>query len=163
MKKVLLTLGIILIALSIMAPAPDKAEKLKHEGNGWDREGQQFVIKMFCKFGIATAGEHANFTTLTELTINAGEKTYYLESIGDNIQKVAGADNDADGYIEIEPTKIAWDREGFEGVAKTEASITLLSPSGNVMGDAVIGVDDVTIEPPGDIPGGDPCEGDDCP
>jgi ABC-type proline/glycine betaine transport system substrate-binding protein len=44
MKKVLLTFGIILVALAVMAPAPEKAEKLKVEDNDWDSETAQFVV-----------------------------------------------------------------------------------------------------------------------
>jgi hypothetical protein len=136
MKKVLLTIGIILVALSVMAPE-DKAEKLRHEDNGWEKEGQQFVVQMSCKFGIATAGEHANFTTRTELTIVAGGETYELESI-ENIKKVDGAEKDSDGYVKIEPSEIKWDSGDFEGPATVTSSTSLVSPSGNEQGDAVV-------------------------
>jgi hypothetical protein len=137
MKKVLLTIGIILIALSIMAPE-DKAEKLRHEDNGWEKEGQQFVVQMSCKFGIATAGEHADFKVKTILTINAGGKEY-TETGERNIQKVEGASKDADGYVKIEPTYIQWDRDGgiFGGAASVQASASIVGPSGNDLGDVV--------------------------
>lgn len=147
MKKALLTVGIILVALSIMAPATDKAERLKVDDQDWDREGAQFVVSMSCKFGIANAGEHANFTTRTKLTIVAGGKTYTEEGTG-GIAKVAGATKDADGYIAIEPTKIAWDRQGFTGDAGVTTSLTLVGPNGNTMGDAVVTITTVRIEEP---------------
>lgn len=132
----------------------DKAEKLRYDENGWEKDGQQFVIQMSSKFGIATAGEHAGFKATTDLTIHAAGKTYQ-EKGECIIQKDPTAEKDADGYIRIQPTYIKWDREGFEGIAKTEASINLLNPAGSVMGDAVTGVDDVTIEGPVGGPGDD--------
>ena len=137
----------IICASVLFAPPVEKAEKLRHEDNGWDKDGQQFVISMSCKFGQATAGEHANFTVRTELTINAAGKTYQKTGVS-GIQKVEGATKDADGFVKIEPTTIKWDSEGFEGVAKTEASINLIGPSGKPIGDAVTTKKDVLIEPP---------------
>jgi hypothetical protein len=153
MRRLTICLLAVFAALFTMAPAPDKAEKLRYEDTDWDRDVQQFVIKMSCKFGIATAGEHANFTTQTELTIVAGGKTYTLEATN-GIAKVAGATKDEDNYVPIEPTTITWDRAGgtFEGNATVTASVSLVSPSGNVQGDAVVATQTVKIEPPGGIP-----------
>jgi hypothetical protein len=149
MKKVLLTIGIILVALAVIAPAPEKAEKLKFDQNDWDRENQQFVVSMLCKFGIATAGEHADFTTKTTLTVdtNTGGDPYTLTA-SNGISKVEGAEKDADGYIAIEPTTIAWDPKGFTDNAKVTASVSLVGPSGTVQGDPVVVTEEVKIEGP---------------
>ena len=136
-----------LMSLFTMGPAPDKTEKLRHDDTSWDSVGQQFVVSMSCKFGIATAGEHAGFTARTTLVINTGgdPETVTGETV---IQKADGAQKDADGYIAIEPTYIQWDRGGFAGTASVESSTELVNPSGNVMGDAVTSVTDIIIEPP---------------
>ena len=56
MRKALLVMGVLLVALSVMAPGPpEKAEKLKFDDNTWDSETSQFTVDMSCQFGIATA------------------------------------------------------------------------------------------------------------
>jgi hypothetical protein len=149
MKKALLTIGIILVALAIMAPAPDKAEKLKVDNHDYARDAGQFVISMSCMFGIATAGEHANFTTRTVLTFEADGVPHTLQGTG-GINKVDGATKDADGYIAIEPLTIGWDRNGgtFSGVVSVVATTQLVGPSGKDQGEAVVTYPDVTIELP---------------
>ena len=136
----------LLLSLFTMGPAPDKTGKLRHDDTSWDRDAGQFVVSMSCKFGIATAGEHAGFTARTTLVINTGGDPLTVTS-ETAIQKAEGAQKGADGYIAIEPTNIQWDRGGFAGTASVETSIELVNPSGNVMGDAVTSVTDITIEP----------------
>ena len=68
MKKALLVIGIILVALSIMAPDNEKAEKLKVDGHGWDNVSQ-FTVDMSCQFGIATVAE-ANGKFLADVTLD---------------------------------------------------------------------------------------------
>ncbi len=140
MKKTTLLSCLLLVLFVSVLPAPEeKAEKLRYDDNGWEKEGQQFIVQMSCKFGIATAGEHADFKVRSILTINAGGKEY-TETGERNIQKVEGASKDADGYIKIEPLEIPWDRDGgiFEGAASVTASISLVGPSGNVQGDVIV-------------------------
>ena len=61
---------------------------------------------MSCKFGIATAGEHAGFKVATTLQIVAGGTT--SEAKGESeITKVEGAIKDADGFSAIELIRIA--------------------------------------------------------
>jgi len=140
MKKTTLLSCLLLVLFVSVLPAPEeKAEKLRHDDNGWEKEGQQFIVQMSCKFGIATAGEHADFKVRSILTINAGGKEY-TETGERNIQKVEGASKDADGYIKIEPLEIPWDRDGgiFEGAASVQASASIVGPSGNVQGDVIV-------------------------
>jgi hypothetical protein len=139
MKKTILLAGLLLVlfVLVLFAPPQDKAEKLRHEDNDWDRDGQQFIVQMSYKFGIATAGEHADFKARTTLTIDTGENVY--TATGERvIQKVEGVDKDPDGYIEIEPTYIKWDSGDFEGSTTVTSSISLVGPSGNVQGDVIV-------------------------
>ena len=152
MKKVLFTICIILVALSVMAPAPDKAEKLKVDDNTWDSEGGefgfgQFVVSMSSQFGAATAGERADFKVGAKLTVEAGDKPYDLA--GDRgIQKVDGAVKDADNFIAIEPLRIDWiEGESFDGVAFVTYSVSLYGPNGKVMGDPVSTTTEVKIAP----------------
>jgi hypothetical protein len=148
MKKVLLVIGFILVSLTIMAPNPEKAEKLKVNGHDWDRDPAQFVVSLTCQFGTATAGEHADFKIGANITIAADGKTYQL--VGErNIVKAAGAEKDADNFIAIEPLTIDWpEGKNFEGVASVTSSVSLVGPSGNVQGDPVIYTDSVLINDP---------------
>ena len=137
-KTVLLACLLLVLLVSVLfAPPPEKAEKVRIDSVTWDRDPAQFIVKLSCPFGTATAGEHANFTVRTELTIDAGG-TIYTEKDESNIQKVEGASKDADGYVAIEPTKIAWDRQGFTGDAGVTTSLQLIGPSGKPMGEPVI-------------------------
>ncbi len=53
--------------------------------------------------------------------------------------KAEGAEKDADGYIEIEPQKIDWDKDGdpFSGFATVEATTQLVNPNGNPIGEPI--------------------------
>ena len=139
MKKTipLSCLLLVLFVSVLFAPPNEKAEKLRHDDTSWDNEGACFTLSMLCKFGQATAGEHANFTVRTTLVIKAGGNTYTLYGER-NIQKVEGASKDADGFIAIEPTTIAWDRQGFTGDAGVTTSLQLIGPSGKPIGEPVI-------------------------
>ena len=134
MKKALLIIGIILVTLTIMAPDTSKAEKLKIDNQDWDRDPAQFIVKLSCQFGAATAGEHADFKVGATMTVKAGEKTYDLAGER-GIQKVDGAVKDADNFIAIEPLRIDWiEGKDFEGIAFVTFSVSLVGPSGNSVG-----------------------------
>lgn len=156
------TVAPLTISVKVRAPGPpDQAEKLKVNGQDWDRESAQFVIDMSCHFGAATAGEHVDFKVEAKLTVKEGEKTYGLA--GDRpISKVDGAVKDADNFIAIEPLRIDWEQMpvGFEGSVTVIAEVSLLGPSGKVIGHPVFTTTNVKIEGP-DIPG-DPCEVEPC-
>lgn len=156
MKKIIALLLLLLVNVPMVLAPEDKAEKLIHDNTGWDREGQQFVVSMSCRFGIATAGEHAGFSLRVAVDIMADGKTY-SEKGERGITKVEGASKDQDGYIAIEPMRISWDRGGFVGDAGVTTSIQLVGPSGNEMGDPVSYSGVITIEPqpPGEPPDGD--------
>jgi hypothetical protein len=141
MKKTILLSCLLLVLLVSVLPAPpqDKAEKLRYEDNGWEKDGQQFVIQMSCKFGQATAGEHADFKVRTILDIFKHDGQEWDSVTGErSIRKLAGAEKDADHYVKIEPTTIAWDRQGYIGNVSVTASLQLIGPSGNTIGDAVV-------------------------
>ena len=62
MKKALLSIWIILIALTGMASANPKTEKLIFDDNNWNYDPltNQLQIPLRCDFGIATAGEECS-------------------------------------------------------------------------------------------------------
>ncbi len=148
MKKVLLVMGVLLVALSVMAPAPEKPEKLKHENTGWDYLSKfdepnvylVYVDGLSCQFGIATAGEHADFRVALVLT---GKKYDYETGVWDTwaerttenlaITKVDGAPK-VDGFIAIESGWVGWngDDDG-DGYIVQEVGVSLVTPSGNEM------------------------------
>jgi hypothetical protein len=133
----LLTAVMLLTGFSGMALAVgDKAEKLHHDNTGWDKESQAFVVTMSCKFGIATAGEHAGFTISTDLLITDGIDVFHYDNNVRGIAIVEGATKDADGYIEIEPQTIGWDRDGgsFTGQASVTVTTSLIGPGGKKVG-----------------------------
>jgi hypothetical protein len=122
----------------ILGPALAHASVM-HDDNQWDRDGQQFVVSMSAKEYLFATGEDINYTTVTELKVLAGGKTYTVTGTNP-VVKEEGAEKDPEGYIAIEPTLIEWDRDGgiFEGAASVTASISLVGPSGNVQGDVIV-------------------------
>jgi hypothetical protein len=146
-----------LMSLFTMGPAADKAEKLKVDNQGWDREGEQFVIGLSCQFGIATAGEHADFMVRTELAIKKDDGNTYDLAGERDIKKVEGAEKDADNFIATEPIRIEWDRDGgnFTGEATVTVTTSLIGPSGKQVGDSITKVfEGIDIQPPsGEFPG----------
>lgn len=161
MKKLVLVvcLLILLPAAPVMAQE-DKAEKLRYDNNGWDREGQTFVLSLSCKFGIATAGEHGAFNVFVQLDIFDFDNNNW-DSIKAMalIAKAEGAKKDSEGYINIEQLIIPWDRVGgtFEGVATVVATTAIIGPSGNTVGDVTLTKTIMEITGCGDVfcPGSD--------
>jgi len=143
-----------------MAPAPDKAGKLKVDENTWDSEGGefgQFVVSMSSQFGAATAGECADFKVGATMTIKAGEKAYDLAGER-GIAKVDGAVKDADNFIAIEPLRIDWIKGIIlEGDVSVTAEVYLLGPSGKVIGHPVFTTPTIVK-----IEGPEPCEDPPC-
>lgn len=146
MRKTILLANLLLVLLTSAVPAAqNKEEKIRHDGQEWDSINQQFIIHMSCKFGIATASEHANFKARTTLNIYKGalEKLNVIEELNvitteSDIIKMAGATKDQDGYIQIEPQSIPWDREGYVGPVTTGVSTQMIAPSGSSVGETEI-------------------------
>ena len=158
MKRVALVCGIILIALSIMAPGPpEQAEKLTYDNEDWDFEPSYLGLiegeylygvapegldGLLCKFGLATAGEHADFTIgVTFSGVRYDEEGWdydWSTSATAPFQKAPGALKDEDGYIAIELTDaLSWngDDDG-DGYIVNEVAISLLKPNGEVLGES---------------------------
>lgn len=115
-------------------PEPFHGKHLQINDISWDIEGQQFVIQMSCRFGLATAGEHADFKIVTNLEIVAGDATFY-EHVETGISKVAGAEKDADGFIKLEALRIPLNIYGgwFTGKILFTINFLLLNPGGTGM------------------------------
>ena len=157
MKKVLLTICIILVALTIMAPAPDKAEKLKVNDQDYDIEpffykdevtgeykygADVSSIGIDCKFGLATAGEHADFkigVTMSGVKYdNNNWDSNWSETVFTKFEKDPEDTKDEDGYIGIVLTdKVSWNGEDDgSGFVVNEVAFALMGPSDQSIGEA---------------------------
>jgi hypothetical protein len=115
---------------SVAMPSGDDS-KIKIESVTWDRNTQGFVVALSFKFGLATAGENADFSVMTKISFEAGGIPSTL--IGESaVRKAEGATKDSDNMITIDPSFIPWDRNGgkFEGLLDVTATIELIN-SGN--------------------------------
>lgn len=88
-------------------PTPFRGKHLRIDDISCDREGQQFVIQLSCRFGIATAGEHADFRIVTNLEIIYEDVIINVQSV-DSIAKDTRAKKDIDGFIKLRPLSIPW-------------------------------------------------------
>jgi len=138
-KRTVLFAVVLGVFVSLACAGQNRAQKVKIDGMTWDTENQQFVLALSCKFGIATAAEHASFTTRTTLRIPVGEEQPCTVQAAGEIAKQEGADKDGAGYIKIEPLAIPWDRGGgnFEGDAHVAVTIGLVGPGGKTVGRTV--------------------------
>jgi hypothetical protein len=147
MKKALITFGIILITLSVMAPGPpDKAEKLRVDNNHWDRAPyhSDFTIDMSCQFGMATAAEHnGKFTVnayvdIFEYDNQEWDKVGSTQELGIAINK-GPEPKGTDGFIAIDPATLSWngDDDGSQKL-KIDVTLNLIGPSGNVLSSTFI-------------------------
>lgn len=147
MRKALVTFLLILLSLMLMAPCKVKGQKLRIDKIGWDNAASSFIIELSCKFGIATAGEHADFKIRTVVDIfdmDGNQWDTVIDKHG--FGKIEGAEKDADGFAQIEGQDVDWDRNGFPG-GYAIISVELLGPSGNTIGDIIVSPDKVDIEP----------------
>ena len=105
MKKVLLTIGIILIALAGIASTNSRTEKLIFDDNGWDynpRTGQ-LQIPLRSSFGIANAGEKAGFNASVYVEVYNLDGSLAGVGEGSVPIKIIEDDRDSDHYISIAP------------------------------------------------------------
>jgi hypothetical protein len=115
----------VLILSGLIAIAPASGAESEGEGNdtkieiesvSWDKANQGFVVALSLKFGLATAGEHADFSVATSLKFDADGNSVTL-SAESTIVKAEDAIKDSENMIQIDPTFIPWDRNGgtYEG------------------------------------------------
>jgi hypothetical protein len=153
MKKAFLIFGALLIALAVVAPGPpEKAEKVRIDTQGWDV--QPFFHSnsdgtftwgvnldgIEVKYGLATAGEHAEFTlgvTLSGVMIDSnGWDLDWDQTLQVGFSRDPDGGRDADGYIRVLADPVAWngDDDGA-GYIIDRVSLTLVGPSGAPMGE----------------------------
>jgi hypothetical protein len=109
MALVLIISGLFTITTASLAESDENASKLKIEGLSWDKTNQGFVVALSLNFGLATAGEHADFLIATTLKIDAHGISVTLN--GESaIKKAEGAIKDSENMIRIESIIIPWDR-----------------------------------------------------
>lgn len=134
-----LVLMLVLLGLAALAPTSSAGitgdvpmKPFKIDTVTWDSDGQQFVVELSLKFGLATAGEHAGFKISTILMITTGYKAYTLELKGCKVDKPEDAVKDDEGFAQIEPQDVKWDRDGgtYEGTALVSATLKLLNRGG---------------------------------
>jgi len=106
-KTILLACLLLVLLVSVLfAPPNEKAEKVRIDSLTWDGTGQQFELEMSCKFGMATAGEHADFKVGTTLLIDIGDGTTSTAEAETAIRKEPGATKDGDGYVKIDSLEV---------------------------------------------------------
>jgi len=134
----ILILGTLGLSQDVFAPPSEKAEKIRVDDVTWDDSSQEFIVQLSAKFGLAQAGENANFEVCTTLSISdaSGNSVGTAGPACTPLQKLEGATKDSDGFIALEPTRVGWDRNGgtFTGSASVSATTELKSPSGGTVG-----------------------------
>jgi hypothetical protein len=169
MVLVMMLSGISAIASVSSAAPAEETSKIEIEDLTWDRAEQGFVVALSLKFGIATAGEHADFSLGTTLEFDAGGNSVTLS--GESaIVKVDGATKDSDNMITIDPTFIPWDRNGgkFEGLVDVSVKVIIekQTPNDNQGGFEPVGRPtnfDIHIPPPPDCDSDSDCDdGNEC-
>lgn len=155
MKRLFLTIGLVLAALMTMAPTRcNNAEKLRIDPDAWDIQpfyddsGGLYtygvtLTGLECKYGLAVAGEHADFAigvTLSGVRFDDNDWDLdWTETVLVGYQRAPGAVRTADGYIAILTDPVSWngDDDGSQHLVQ-EVVISLINPSGNSMGEPVI-------------------------
>jgi hypothetical protein len=153
MKRPLAALVAVLVALTVMAPGPpDRAEQLKVDNGTWEIEpffdnstgGSIYGVTLAgleCKYGLATAGEHADFqigVTLSGVAYDNNEWDYgWSQDVTVAFHKDPTATKDSDGYIGILADPVSWngDDDGSQFVVD-EIALSLVGPSGQTVGQA---------------------------
>ncbi len=81
--------------------------------------------------------------------MEGGKEIFSVNGQDWDLVKAEGAEKDADGYIQIEPQRIEWDRNGgdFSGTATVEVTTRLVGPSGKLLGNPVSSKVEVEIGP----------------
>jgi hypothetical protein len=110
---VLLVMMLTILSGPAVAPDTDKPEKLVVTGTGYNSDTQSFEIDLSAQFGIATAGERANFQVSAELEVSQPGRTE-LYAIGPEyvplwIQSGSGP---RDHMVQLAKIHIPWDRNG---------------------------------------------------
>ncbi len=162
MKRALIAIGIILVSLTIMAPAPENAEKLRHDDNQWDYQwsyDDKLDIFSFddgtmsAKYGIATAAE-ANGMFKAALFI-VGEKWNHesngWESWSTTTSEVdiVKVDEPIDGYYILETKNFEWngDDDGSCTIAQafkiSDIGISLITPGGSAASTTYAGLTEI--------------------
>ena len=138
-----LVLMLVLLCLGTLAPSSSAGfigdvpvKPIRIDAVIWDRDAAEFIVKLSCPFGIATAGEHADFMISTNLKIDTGGSVISIDPKETGIRKEAGAVKDADKFIKLEPQRIPWDRDGgrVNGIVTLTFSFVLLNPGGGNSG-----------------------------
>lgn len=151
MRRALLVIGIGLIALAVVPAGPsERAEKLKIDDDGWDlthsfdAEDLTYAAEIFgidCRFGIATAGEHADFRVQVLLSgVKIDENGYDSSwSVTDGIgfQKDPDDIKDEDGYIGVDLDPLSWNGDDDDGFVVTGVALTLLGPNDSPLGETL--------------------------
>jgi hypothetical protein len=126
MKKILLIIGIIFIALASMAFANPRTEKLKFDNIGWDYDPLtgQLQVPLLSKYGIATAGEEAEFMASVYVEVYNLDGT--LAGVGEGSGQISkiGESWDPEDYISIAPVYVNLISENWNGDGDGTSIIT---------------------------------------
>lgn len=121
--------GLIAITPASIAESEKDVSKIEIESVSWDITNQGFVVALSLNFGLATAGEHADFLVAATLNFDADGNSVILS--GESaIVKAEGAKKDSDNMITIDPRFIPWDRNSgtFEGLVQGTILFEIFNP-----------------------------------
>lgn len=144
-------------------PSPFNPNAVRIDDQGWETEGQHFVLNLSMNRGLANAGKHAGFEILITLYIVSVDPIDWdlvMMKIDNNEYDIDPNDWDREGnFAPLEPLEIPWDRNGgtFTGTASVHSSASIIGPSGNAMGHATVYASEVPVgsDLPETPPGGD--------
>ena len=115
------------------APQREKPEKISIDNVTWNSQPQAFLVELSALFGIGMAGDNAGFTIRMVVEIAGGEGNA-IDVVEQSAPLITreGSMPDADGFVQVEPQLIAWDRLGgtFTGPALVTVSGELRNPAG---------------------------------
>jgi hypothetical protein len=115
-------------------PTPYRGKHLQIDEIRWDREGQAFVIELSCSFGLATAGEHADFKMVTNLEIVTRDATFN-ERLVTGFFKAVNVKKNSVGFIKLEPLWIPWTKDDgwYSGTILLNLNLIFYNPGSGGM------------------------------
>jgi hypothetical protein len=125
------------------APQRNKPEKLSIDAVIWNSQSQGFLVEVSTLFGIAEAGESAEFTLETVLAISDAYGTL-LDVLGPQVGPVSsrdGSTGDGAQFVSLLSQLVLWPASGaFVG---TDVVVTALVVVRNPAGEAITTATDV--------------------
>ena len=122
---VLLLMMLTIVSAPAVAPPPEKPEKLRIDEVSYNSDTQSFEVDLSASYGIATAGERANFQVSAELEISQPDRTE-IYVIGPEYIPVwiQGPSSPQDHMVPLAKIHVPWDRNGGSVQGPVEVKVT---------------------------------------